>query len=84
MWWARIFPECRTGVTRADNTFASNGQGQNTFAPRIGFAQRIGPQTNRVVLRGGYGLYFSGPTDGSFSVKPGISPGRAECVQLAD
>ena len=50
------------GVTRADNTFANYGAGQNTIAPRIGFAWQVLPMTNRLVLRGGYGMYYSRPT----------------------
>ena len=50
------------GVTRADNTFGNYGQGQNTFAPRTGFAWQILPMTTRLVLRGGYGIYCSRPT----------------------
>jgi hypothetical protein len=50
------------GVTRADNTFGNYGQGQNTFAPRIGFAWQILPMTTRLVLHGGYGIYYSRPT----------------------
>jgi Carboxypeptidase regulatory-like domain/TonB-dependent Receptor Plug Domain len=46
------------GVTRLDNDFNINGDGQNTFAPRFGFAWQL-PHTNRVVLRGGYGTYYS-------------------------
>jgi hypothetical protein len=50
------------GVTRVSNTFGNYGQGQNTFAPRIGFAWQILPMTTRLVLRGGYGTYYSRPT----------------------
>jgi hypothetical protein len=46
------------GVTKLDNNFNINGDGQNTFAPRIGFAWQL-PHTNRMVLRGGYGIYYS-------------------------
>jgi Carboxypeptidase regulatory-like domain/TonB dependent receptor len=51
-----------SGVTRAGNTFASYGEGQNTFAPRTGFAWQILPMTTRLVLRGGYGMYYSRST----------------------
>ncbi len=51
-----------TGVTRANNTFGNYGEGQNTIAPRIGFAWQILPTTNRLVLRGGYGMYYSRAT----------------------
>ena len=50
------------GVIRANNTFGNYGEGQNTFAPRIGFAWQVLPTTSRLVLRGGYGIYYSRPT----------------------
>ncbi len=50
------------GVIRASNTFANYGEGQNTFAPRTGFAWQILPMTTRLVLRGGYGMYYSRST----------------------
>jgi hypothetical protein len=50
------------GVARASNTFANYGAGQNTIAPRIGFAWQVLPMTTRLVLRGGYGLYYSRST----------------------
>jgi len=53
-----------TGVLRASNTFGDDGAGQNTLAPRIGFAWQISPST--VVLRGGYGAYYSRPTGQAF------------------
>jgi hypothetical protein len=46
------------GVTRASNECAMNGDGQNTWNPRIGFAWQF-PQTDRLVVRGGYGVYHS-------------------------
>jgi hypothetical protein len=54
------------GVQRADNTFATDGAGQNTIAPRMGFAWQALPDTSRLVLRGGYGIYFSRPTGQAF------------------
>jgi hypothetical protein len=54
------------GVLRADNTFGDDGVGQNTISPRIGFAWQIYPSTGRLVLRGGYGMYYSRPTDQAF------------------
>jgi hypothetical protein len=50
------------GVTRAGNTFANYGEGQNTFAPRVGFAWQVLPMTARLLLRGGYGMYYSRST----------------------
>ena len=55
------------GVIRANNTFATYGEGQNTIAPRIGFAWQVFPQTTRVALRGGYGLHYSRPTGQAFT-----------------
>ena len=54
------------GVTRANNTFGNYGEGQNTIAPRIGFAWQIWPARSRLVLRGGYGIYYSRPTGQAF------------------
>jgi len=46
------------GVKRLDNEFGIYGQNQNTWNPRVGFAWRL-PKTERLVLRGGYGVYHS-------------------------
>ena len=54
------------GVARANNTFGNDGAGQNTLSPRIGFAWQFLPSNPRVVLRGGYGLYYSRPTAQAF------------------
>jgi hypothetical protein len=54
------------GVLRANNTFGNYGDGQNTIAPRIGFAWQFLPRTSRMVLRGGYGTYYSRPTGQAF------------------
>jgi len=55
------------GVIRANNTFGTYGDGQNTISPRVGFAWWVLPQTNRLVMRGGYGLYYSRPTGQAFT-----------------
>jgi hypothetical protein len=54
------------GVVRADNTFGNDGVGQNTIAPRLGFAWQFLPGTRRFVLRGGYGMFYSRPTGQAF------------------
>ncbi len=51
-----------SGVVRVNNTFGTYGDGQDTIAPRIGFAWQIVPTTSRLVLRGGYGIYYSRTT----------------------
>ena len=60
---ASNFPDALPpGVTRADNTFGTYGEGQDTIAPRIGFSWQVLPTTRRMVLRGGYGIYYSRST----------------------
>jgi hypothetical protein len=54
------------GVLRANNTFGNDGAGQNMIAPRIGFAWQVFPATRRMMLRGGYGGYYSRPTGQAF------------------
>jgi hypothetical protein len=52
------------GVYRANNTFGNDGAGQNTLAPRAGFAWQAVPRF--LVVRGGYGMYYSRPTGQAF------------------
>jgi hypothetical protein len=54
------------GAVRASNQFATNGTGQNTIAPRVGFAWQVLPDKNWLLLRGGYGMYYSLPTGQAF------------------
>ena len=49
------------GVERASNEAATRGLGQNTLGPRVGFSWQV-PGTGHVVLRGGYGIYYSRTT----------------------
>ena len=46
------------GVEQSKNTFGFNGQNQNVWNPRLGFAWMM-PGTDRFVLRGGAGMYHT-------------------------
>ncbi len=46
------------GVEQGKNTFGFNGQNQNVWNPRLGFAWLL-PGTDRFVLRGGAGTYHT-------------------------
>ena len=50
---------------RAGTNTALNNDGQNGWEPRIGFAWQL-PKTNRMVLRGGYGIYVTRTTGQPF------------------
>jgi hypothetical protein len=52
-------------VTRASTNTAIKNEGQNNWAPRIGFSWLI-PGSNRFVLRGGYGLFYTRTTGEPF------------------
>ena len=54
------------GVTRVNNPFGNYADGQNTLAPRIGFSWQFLPSSSALVLRGGYGIYYSQPTGQAF------------------
>ena len=54
-----------TGVVQTGNTAGNYAQGENTLAPRVGFSWQL-PHLSRVVLRGGYGIYYSQPTGQAF------------------
>ncbi|MGH9914414.1 MAG: TonB-dependent receptor domain-containing protein, partial [Pyrinomonadaceae bacterium] len=47
------------GVAQSENSLVVDGDGQNTFGPRLGFAWQVLPRSSRLVLRGGYGMYYS-------------------------
>lgn len=50
-----------SGVVSSGNNLGIYGNGQNTLNPRIGFAWSL-PGTDRLVLRGGYGIYHQRTT----------------------
>jgi hypothetical protein len=54
------------GVTRARNMSANDARGQNTLAPRVGFAWQVLPKVPQLLVRGGYGMYYSRPTGQTF------------------
>lgn len=49
------------GVVRSGHTSALNNVGENDWEPRLGFAWRL-PRTQRLVLRAGYGLFYTRST----------------------
>ena len=53
-------PAIPAGVIQGKNTFGFNGDGQNTWNPRFGFAYVL-PGGDRVILRGGIGIYHTTP-----------------------
>jgi len=55
------------GAVRGPNTFGITGQGQDTINPRIGFEYLL-PGGDKMVLRGGAGLYHSTP-EGQLNVQ---------------
>jgi hypothetical protein len=59
-------PALPAGVTRGKNKFGFNGDGQNTWNPRFGFAWLL-PGSDRVLLRGGIGIYHT-TTEGQMNL----------------
>lgn len=54
------------GVLRAENTFGNFGAGQNNLSPRIGVSWQVLPSSSKLVMRSGYGIYYSRPTGQAF------------------
>lgn len=68
---SKDFPgDVPAGVTQLDNNYGVLGKNQSNIGPRIGFAWQLPhtalPFTHRMVLRGGYGMYFSRATGQPF------------------
>jgi hypothetical protein len=61
------------GVTKAGTNTAIDNDGQNGYEPRVGFAWQL-PRTNRLVLRGGYGLFYTRTTGEPFLQLLGAPP----------
>ena len=71
-------------VIKAGTNTAINNEGQNAFEPRIGFSWQL-PRTNRVVLRGGYGLFVTRTTSEPFIQLLGAPPwGTIRQLQFPD
>jgi hypothetical protein len=54
-----------TGVTRTGIDSFIPGSDNHTFAPRVGLAYSLWPGSDRLVLRAGYGIYYSAVTGNS-------------------
>jgi len=59
-------PPLPSGVIQGKNKFGFNGDGQNTWNPRFGFAWLL-PGSDRFVLRGGIGMYHT-TTEGQMNL----------------
>lgn len=66
-------PPFPAGVTKASTNTAIDNDGQNGWEPRVGFAWQV-PGMSRVVLRGGYGIFFTRTTGEPFIQLLGAPP----------
>jgi hypothetical protein len=72
------------GVKQLDNRYGIRGEHQNNIGPRIGFAWRLprtALRTDRMALRGGYGIYYSRATGQPF-IQLATSPPFGQLRQL--
>ena len=53
------------GVVKSGNNGFVPGSGNNTWGPRVGFVYSLPLTSNRVVMRCGYGIYYSAVTGNS-------------------
>jgi hypothetical protein len=60
-------PPIPAGVIQGKNTFGFNGDGQNTWNPRLGFSWLV-PGSTRFLLRGGVGMYHT-TTEGQMNLQ---------------
>lgn len=67
-------------VVRAPGKLPYAGDGQNSLNPRVGFAWQL-PQNDRVVLRGGYGVYHETET-GQPNLQLALAPPYGELREL--
>jgi hypothetical protein len=69
------------GVVSSGNSFGIKGEGQNTINPRIGFAWAL-PNSDRAVLRGGYGVYHQTITGQPFFQEIADQPFAVERITV--
>ena len=70
------------GVRKSGNNFGIKGRNQNVFAPRVGFAWNVWPTSNRLVVRGGYGIFYTQPPGFAFFFTVLSQPWSANQVNL--
>jgi hypothetical protein len=72
------------GVVKSGINGFVPGSRNNTWGPRVGLDYSVLPNSDRVVLRAGYGIYYSAVTGNSqFQSIPGLPLGRYQRVYTA-